>query len=65
MVKLILNYGLEKNLLAHHALNKLPDVEVYKDIRKAIASELSACGHEKVRQLDKMVAKLEGIEVEW
>ena len=53
-----------KNLLAHHALSKILDNEVYKDIHKSIVSELSACGREKTLKLDKLIVKLEGIEAD-
>ena len=53
-----------KNLLAHHAFSKILDNEVYKDIRKSIASELSACGMEKTLKLDELIVKLKSIEVD-
>ena len=53
-----------KNVLAHHALYKIPANEIYKNVRKSIASELSACGREKTLELNKLIVKLEGMEAD-
>ena len=53
-----------KNLLAHQVLNKIPETEIYKDIRKAISAELSAYGREKVLKLDELISKLKDIKAD-
>ena len=53
-----------RNLLGHHLLHKLPEIETYKEVKKLVAARLSACGRDKNLEWEEMINDIEGIEAD-
>ena len=52
------------NQLLHQALNKIPDIEVYKEIRKSISAYLSEMGSAGKADLPNIINKIKSIEAD-
>ena len=53
------------NLLAHHALTRVPEAEMFRDSCKLISTTLSTCGRDRTFELDELIKEIEKIEVDF
>ena len=52
------------NLLVHQTLNKVPENEAYREIRKIISSYLSELGSTGVADVPAILNRIKGIEAD-